>query len=121
MAVDRPLARDDAVPVAGLGAALDQALRVRLAVDERERIHRAQLGVGLAERTGIEQLQDALTPADPEVVTALGADVEVGAQILGEQGLRAGIALGPEAVGHLALLAFGVDQLALAARGEPVP
>ncbi|MNL64688.1 hypothetical protein D3C87_1889270 [compost metagenome] len=54
-------------------------------------------------------------------MAALGADVEVGAQVLGEQGLRAGIALGPEAVGHLALLAFGVDQLALAARGEPVP
>ena len=45
-----------------------EALRVRLDVDERERVGRAQTARGLLERARIGELRDALERADEEVV-----------------------------------------------------
>ena len=58
----------------GLQLGVRQAIRVRLEVDEGQRVGGAQLSADLHEGAGINQLVDALHRTHHEVVPALGAD-----------------------------------------------
>jgi hypothetical protein len=111
--VDGTRCRDDGVLEPGGVCAGPQPFRVPLRVHERERIGRSQACIVLHEAPAVEQLLQPLSRANPEMVAALGADVQVGGEVLVEDGLRAAGALYPQTLGDFAgLRGRRLDRLA---------
>ena len=75
-AVNRPLL------LAGLSLRLLKAGCVRLDVDESKRVAGLDVVAEWGERVGVYEKSDTLAGADAEMVTALGADLEVTIQTL---------------------------------------
>src|SRR5262249_31278607 len=103
-AADVAAADDDGLAHAGLGLFGDEALVVGDAVAEAERVAGDDVGEPLLEAVLVEQLLDALGGGQVEVVAAvrLGADVEPGDLLLGEDGRLALRAGGPKPFGDAA-------------------
>ena len=68
------MASDKRVAEARLELGVHQTIGIRLEVNERERIGRAQVAADLHEGAGVDELVDALHRAHDEVMPALGAD-----------------------------------------------
>ena len=108
-----PDADDDGVLQAGRSrcSALRRALYGLVSVND-ERIGRDQILVVLGP-LAVEQHAQALGGADPEVMRALRADVEVGREILVVDDLRAAGTLDPQPFGHAARLLLGRAAIGL--------
>jgi hypothetical protein len=95
---DRVLARH--APFLGLRVL--QAVRIALAVAEAERVDRHLGRLDRVEGAAVEQIGEPLLGADPHVVAAMGADMEVRRELAVEDHLPAGWALHPEVLGDFA-------------------
>src|SRR5216683_2209079 len=100
---------DDGVVEAGLLLGVGEALLVGLEVGEVERVGGAEFEVDEFV-AGLEQVLDAGARVDAEVMTALGADLEVGLKLGFEDDLEAAGATDPQALGANRLLRV-VDDL----------
>ena len=81
---------------------LAQSIAVGLGVDELQRIGRCQVRIVLFVSTVIEERGESFGGADPEVMGALGADVQAGFEVLVVDQLGAARTLDPEPLGDTA-------------------
>ena len=93
---DLGVAGDDGILVSALGLRRRDALGVRFAIDESERVARHDIGVGLAEGLRVREELDALERAELEVMAALLAHAVVALELFVELHLAAARALRPE-------------------------
>ena len=96
LAGDPPEAPHGGVADAGLALLLAGLLRVRLQIDEAERIERIEPRITLFEGVGVEQGAEPGIHAQAEVVSAAGADTQALLELLVVDHLRAPRTARPE-------------------------
>src|SRR5262245_66125204 len=100
LAADRRDAADDCLVGRGLLGGGPYALAILLGVLEGQRIDRAEPGLALLERAGVDELADALAGRDPERVVALRAHAPAALHLGPVDDLLAGVALDPPPFGN---------------------
>ena len=108
LAAQRTRHRDERVGFARGRLGRGDALRIRLAVDEAERVHAAHVGGDFDGALGIKEGEKALAGADAVMVAALRADLKAGAELFRVKRLLAARTLGPDAFGNRTRLALVV-------------
>src|SRR5262249_31999969 len=92
-------ARDQRLGAPGLRTRRFDAVGIGDGVLEAERVGGGELGVELLERASVDEHHHPLLDGEPQVVTALRADVELPLDLLAEEDLLAAAALDPRMVG----------------------
>ena len=100
---------DERVALVGLALRLVQSLAITLRVLEAQRVERLEIRRELVAGLGIEKHLEALARADPQMVAALRADVEIAIELGAIELGGASGALDPEALGHRMLALLGAD------------
>ena len=118
-AADLAVRHRDCVAAAALrGLRLPEPVGIALAIAEAQRIERGFRLLDPLESAVIEQHLEPRRPADPEVMPAIAAHLEIGRELAMEQHLLATRALAPQIVGHV--LARQRTDLRQHVIGQPV-
>src|SRR5688572_18791206 len=108
-ALQRPGHDDERVALVGVALDLVQPLAIALRVLEAQRIERLEIRRELVPRLGVEEHFEALARADPQVMAALRANVQVAIELGAIELCGAAGALDPEPFGHRVLALLGAD------------
>ena len=100
---------DERVALVGLALCLVQSFAITLRVLESQRVERLEIRRELVARLGIEEHLEPLASADPQMVAALRAHVQIAIELGAIELCGASGALDPEPFGHRMLALLGAD------------